>query len=49
VLEGEILEKGVDPRGQQGRMPYPTFEIGSVINQALKAAGLLKSDGVQKQ
>lgn len=43
VLEGEILEKDVDPTDQRGQTPYPTFEIGSVINKALKAAGLMKS------
>ena len=43
VLEGEILEKDVDPTDQRGQTSYPTFEIGSVINKALKAAGLMKS------
>ena len=40
VLEGEILDKDFDTRT---RVPPPApFEIGAVINKALKAAGLIK-------
>ena len=42
VLEGEVLDKDSKARPRQGTMPPPAFEIGAVINRALKAAGLMK-------
>jgi len=40
VLEGEVLDPEPAPRFET--MPPPAFEIGGVINRALKAAGLIK-------
>jgi len=42
VLEGEILDKDDEPRGRQQPTP-PLPDIGAIINNALKAAGLIKS------
>ncbi|MFL6796156.1 MAG: PHB depolymerase family esterase [Xanthobacteraceae bacterium] len=43
VLEGEILEPGVDG-GPNRRMPRsPTLDIASIINKAFTAAGLMKN------
>jgi len=41
VLEGEVLEKDDEPRWQQGPKPHVP-DIGAVINNALRAAGLIK-------
>jgi hypothetical protein len=42
VLEGEILGKDDEPVWQQERKPdFP--DIGAVINNALRAAGLIKN------
>jgi hypothetical protein len=41
VLEGEVLEKEDKPMPRQDpTLPFP--EISTVINKALKAAGLIK-------
>jgi hypothetical protein len=41
VLEGEVLDKDDEPIWQQESMtPFP--DIGAVINNALRAAGLIK-------
>ena len=42
VLEGEVLDPEPEPAPRFGTMPPPAFEIGAVINRALKAAGLIK-------
>ena len=39
-MEGEILDKDCDTRTRVP--PSAAFEIGAVINKALKAAGLIK-------
>jgi poly(hydroxyalkanoate) depolymerase family esterase len=41
VLEGEILDKDDEPARQQEPTP-PLPEIGAIINNALRAAGLIK-------
>jgi feruloyl esterase len=41
VLEGEILTNDEPPRWQQGPKPHQP-DIGAVINNALRAAGLIK-------
>lgn len=41
VLEGEVLDKDDEPISPQEPMP-PFHEIGTVINKALKAAGLIR-------
>jgi feruloyl esterase len=41
VLEGEILDKDDEPMRQQEPTP-PLPEIGAIINNALRAAGLIK-------
>ena len=41
VLEGEILDKDDEPIRQQEPMP-PLPDIGAIINNALRAAGLIK-------
>ena len=41
VLEGEILDKDDEPIRQQGPTP-PLPEIGAIINNALRAAGLIR-------
>ncbi len=40
VLEGEILANDEPPRWQQGPRPHRP-DIGAVINNALRAAGLI--------
>jgi feruloyl esterase len=42
VLEGEVLDPEPEPAPRFGTMPPPAFEIGAVINRALKAAGLIR-------
>jgi hypothetical protein len=42
VLEGEVLDKDYDIRPNQGTTTPPAFEIGTVINNALRTAGLIK-------
>jgi feruloyl esterase len=42
VLEGEILDKDDEPMRQQEPTP-PLPDIGAIINNALRAAGLIKS------
>ena len=42
VLEGEVLDKEYDTKPNQGIKAPPAFEIGAVINNALKSAGLIK-------
>ena len=41
VLEGEILDKDDEPTRQHGPTP-PLPEIGAIINNALRAAGLIR-------
>ena len=43
VLEGELLDPEPEPVPGFGTRPPPAFEIGAVINRALKAAGLIKN------
>ena len=43
VLEGEVLDPKPEPALRFGTMPPPAFEIGAVINRALKAAGLIQN------
>ncbi len=44
VLEGEVLDMEPEPARSTGTIPHPNaFEIGAVINRALKAAGLMKN------
>ena len=42
-LEGEVLDPQPEPVPRFGTRPPPAFEIGAVINRALKAAGLIKN------
>lgn len=42
VLEGEILGPESDDRRERRQAPPPHFDVGAVINKALKAAGLMK-------
>jgi poly(hydroxyalkanoate) depolymerase family esterase len=43
VLEGEVLEPEFDRHSEDARVPPPSqFDIGAVITNALKAAGLMK-------
>jgi feruloyl esterase len=41
VLEGEVLEKDDEPRWERGPKPQVP-DVGAVINNALRAAGLIK-------
>ena len=42
VLEGEVLDPELDARPEHTHIPPPPIDIGAVITQALRAAGLMK-------
>ncbi len=42
LLEGEVLEPELNARAERTQIPPPPVDIGAVITNALKAAGLMK-------
>jgi hypothetical protein len=42
VLEGEVLDPCFDARPERTRIPPSPLDIGAVITEALRAAGLMK-------
>jgi poly(3-hydroxybutyrate) depolymerase len=43
ILDGEVLDPNIETIPQPQTVVPPAFEIGTVINRALKAAGLVRS------
>jgi hypothetical protein len=43
VLEGEVLEPELNATAERTQVPPPPVDIGAVITNALKAAGLMKA------
>jgi hypothetical protein len=42
VLEGEVLAPELDAEAERTHTPPPPIDVGAVIANALKAAGLMK-------